>query len=235
LAMGAAAAGVMELIGLQRVRGRDLATGIVLAASLGLAALFLSLDASYHSSTGATQTILFGSIFAIARSAVPVVCVLGACALGIVCALYRPLMLSSASAELAAARGLPVRAIGAAYLFALAVAVALAAYTIGTILSTALLIGPAAAAVRLTARPLRALALAVAFGVASIWLGVALAWDSYYWPPKGQGWSVSFFVVTFIFVLYLLAGAPGAWRRRRRAGGRRRTATVSGAAAARPR
>ena len=38
-----AAAGVMELIGIQRARGRDLATGIVLGAGFGLAALFLYL------------------------------------------------------------------------------------------------------------------------------------------------------------------------------------------------
>jgi len=41
-----------------------------------------------------------------------------------------------------------------------------------------------------------------------------MAYDSYDWPPAGHGWPVSFFVVTLIFVGYLLAGLP---RRRRRA------------------
>ena len=60
-----AAAGSMELIGVQRPRGRDLATGIVLGAALGLAALLLYLDTTNHGTTGATVTILFGSIFTI--------------------------------------------------------------------------------------------------------------------------------------------------------------------------
>ena len=37
-------AGAMEMIGVRRARGRDLATGIVLGASIGLAALFLYLS-----------------------------------------------------------------------------------------------------------------------------------------------------------------------------------------------
>src|SRR5206468_1992966 len=83
LAIGIAAAGTMELIGIQRPRGRDLATGIVLGAGLGLAALFLYLDATYHSTSGATVTILFGSVFAISPSTIPIVIVLGLLAVGL--------------------------------------------------------------------------------------------------------------------------------------------------------
>ena len=65
VAISVAAAGIMELIGIQRARGRDLATGIVLGAGFGLAALFLYLGTTSQSTTGATVTILFGSIFAL--------------------------------------------------------------------------------------------------------------------------------------------------------------------------
>ena len=41
---GVLGAGAMEVVGVQRVRSRDLATGIVLGAATGLAALFLYLD-----------------------------------------------------------------------------------------------------------------------------------------------------------------------------------------------
>lgn len=214
LAIGVAAAGMMELIGIQRPRGRDLATGIVLGGGLGLAALFLYLDATYHSTSGATVTILFGSVFAISPSTIPIVVVLGLLAIGIVGVGYRPLLLSSISPELAGARGLRVRAIGLSFLLALAIAVSLAAVTIGAILSTALLIGPAAAGLRLTKRPGAAILAASAIGLAATWLGIVLAYDSYEWPPVGHGWPVSFFVVVAVFVSYLLAGLPG----RRRAG-----------------
>jgi zinc/manganese transport system permease protein len=207
------AAAAMELIGIQRPRGRDLATGIVLGAALGLAALFLYFDTT---TTGATITILFGSLLALASSTIPLVILLSAIVLGIAATLYRPLLLGSVSAELAAARGIPVRAVGALYLLALAIAVALAAQTIGTILSTALVVGPAAAALRLTRRPVTAILAAVLIGIGATWLGIVLAYDSYSWPPVGHGWSVSFFVVTIVFVAYLLSGVPRQWRTRTR-------------------
>ena len=214
VAIGVAAAGIMELIGIQRPRGRDLATGVVLGAGLGLAALLLHLQTLSHSVTGATVTILFGSIFTITSTTIPLVAAFGFVALGALVTLYRPLLLSSISPELAAARGIPVRLVGGLYLLALALAVALAAMTIGTILSTALLVGPAATALRLTSSPGRAIVASALIGIAATWVGILLAYDSYYWPPAGHGWPVSFFVVTLIFAFYLLAGLPG---RRRRA------------------
>ena len=198
-----AAAGIMEAIGIQRARGRDLATGIVLGSGFGLAALFLYLGTTYDNTTGATVTILFGSIFALDTSSLPLVAGFGALALATVMVLYRPLLLVSVSPELASARRLPVRLIGTLYLLAMALAVALSAVTIGAILSTALLVGPAATALQFTRRPGRALAAAALIGVGAVWLGILLAYDSYYWPPIHHGWPVSFFVVTIVLLAYL--------------------------------
>jgi zinc/manganese transport system permease protein len=206
VAIDVLAAAAMELVGVQRVRGRDLATGIVLGAAIGLAALFLYLDSTQGSGNGSTVTILFGSIFAISSSTIPAVVALSALALAMIVVLYRPLLLATVSPEMAAARGIPVRLVGALYLLALALATALAAITIGTILSTALLIGPAAAALRLTCRPLRAMLTATAIGVGAVWVGIVLAYDSYHWPPHEHGWPVSFFVVALVFLGYLASG-----------------------------
>ncbi len=205
LAFGAGAAAFMEMIGIQRRRGRDVATGVVLGAALGLAALFLYLGTQYSATTGASFTILFGSIFVITPSTVPALIVSALLALATVIALARVLLLSSLSPDLAAARGVPVRAVGAAFLMALAVSVALSAVIIGAVLSTALLIGPAATALRVTKGPVRAAAVAAGIGVAATWLGILLAYDSYYWPPAGRGWPVSFFVVTLIVGGYLVS------------------------------
>lgn len=222
------AAAAMELVGVQRVRGRDLATGIVLGAAIGLAALFLYLDTTQGGS-GSAVTILFGSIFAISSSTIPAVVGLAALSVILIAVLYRPLLLSTVSPEIAAARGIPVRLVGALYLFTLALATALAAITIGTILSTALLIGPAAAALRLTSRPLRAMLVAVALGVGAVWLGILLAYDSYHWPPQEHGWPVSFFVVALVFACYLLSGLPGIVGRRRRRADDDRAGRTAGA------
>jgi zinc/manganese transport system permease protein len=203
------AAGVMDMIGVRRPRGRDLATGIVRGAGLGLAALFLYWDTTRTSTTGAPVTILFGSVFTIGSSMIPVIAVFSLVAVGIVAVLYRPLLLSSVSTDLAVVRGVPVRIAGALCLAAIALAVSLSAITIGAILSTALLVGPAATALRLTSRPGLMLTWSAVIGVAATWLGVLLAYDSYYWPPTGRGWPVSFFVVVLILIFYLLAQFAG--------------------------
>jgi len=207
IGLGIIGAGVMDLIGVRRVRGRDLATGIVLGAAIGLSALFLYLDTSRSTTTGATQQILFGSIFTVSSS-LPVIVTFSVLAVGAIAVIWRPLLLTTISPDIAAARGVPVRLVGLAYMLALAVAVALSSLTIGAILSTALLIGPAAAALRLTRRMGRALILACLIGVAATWAGILLAYDSYYWGSSHQGLPVSFFIVAVIFAAYLLTGLP---------------------------
>jgi zinc/manganese transport system permease protein len=207
--LGAVGAVVMDLIGVQRLRGRDLATGIVLGAAIGLSALFLYLTATTGATTGATQQVLFGSIFTTSSGTVPVVSILGALSLAAIALIYRPLLLSTVSPDIAAARGVPVRLVGVAYMLALAVSVGLSSLAIGAILSTALLIGPAAAALRLTRRMAAALGIACLIGVLATWLGVLLSYDSYYWGSSHLGLPVSFFIVALIFATYLGSGAAG--------------------------
>src|SRR6516164_4351718 len=214
---GIAGAGVMDMIGVQRLRGRDLATGIVLGAAIGCSALFLYLGTTSGSATGATQQILFGSIFTTAPGTVIAVIILGAIALTGLTAIARPLLLATISPDIAAARGAPVRLAGLLFMLALAVSVALSSLAIGAILSTALLIGPPAAALRVTKTLPRALATACLTGVAATWLGILLAYDSFNWRPGHQSLPVSFFIVAIIFVTYLAAGLPAARAARRRA------------------
>jgi zinc/manganese transport system permease protein len=221
--LGIVGAGVMDMIGVRRVRGRDLATGIVLGAAIGLTALFLYLDTTSGATTGAAQQILFGSIFVVTSGTIPAVVILGVVSLAAIAVVCRPLLLSTVNTDIAAARGVPVRLVGLLYMLALAVSVGLSSLAVGAVLSTALLIGPAAAALRLTRRVSRALVTAGLIGVGSTWLGVLLAYDSYYWGSSHQDLPVSFFIVAMIFVVYLLSGLPAA----RTATGRRREAAVA--------
>ncbi len=208
IAGGIAGGGAMEFVGVERARSRDVATGIVLGAATGLSALFLYLDATRSTTTGATQQILFGSIFTIDPSTVPTIIVLSAVTLLVVGVIYRPLFLSSVSAELASARGISLRVVGLLFMLALAVSVGLSSIAIGSILSTALLIGPAATALRVT-RSLRwAMVTACLLGILTTWLGILFAYDSAYWDPSSQGLPVSFFIVAIVFILYLASGLP---------------------------
>ena len=213
LGMAVLAAGGLELLEVRRPHERDLATGVVLGAGLGLTALFLYLDVTSMSTTGAADTVMFGSMFSIPAAMIPLALIVGAGALLAVGVLYRPLLLASLDPDLAEVEGVPVRLTGFLHLAVLALAVSLSAMTIGAILSTALLIGPAATALRLAKRPATAIALAALIGLAATWVGILLAYDSFYWAP-GHGWPVSFFIVTLVFLLYVVTG----WRRRDRSG-----------------
>jgi zinc/manganese transport system permease protein len=147
---GIIAAGLMELVGVKRAQGRDVATGIVFGFGLGLTALFLYWDTTIANSSNAAISVLFGSLFVIDPSLVPLIVLLTAIAFAIVVVIYRWLLIDSLSQDMAAVRRVPVRLTGVLFLVALALAVELSALSIGAILSTALLIGPAATALRLT-------------------------------------------------------------------------------------
>lgn len=203
--VGVIAAGSMEVVRIDRVRERDLVTGIVLGAGLGMTALLLYLCLTSSSTTGAAVTVMFGSMFAIPGSVVPLALAVGTGALLTVALLYRPLLLCSLDPDLAAVRGVPVRLVGFLHLAVLAMAVALSALTVGAILSTALLIGPAAIALRIARRLGHAILLAVLVGVAATLGGIVIAYDSYHWTP-GHSWPVSFCIVTLIFIAYVASG-----------------------------
>jgi len=204
LGMALIASFSMELVDIRRARERDLMTGIVLGAGLGLAALLLYFDVTSHSTTGAAITVMFGSMFAIPSSMIPLALWLGGGALVVIGIIYRPLLLSSLDKELAEVLGINTRLVSLIYLSLLSLAVTLSAMTVGAVLSTALLIGPAAIALRLTHRPYTAVLLAVIIGLAATWGGIALAYDSFYRTP-GHGWPVSFFIVALSLITYVAA------------------------------
>jgi zinc/manganese transport system permease protein len=202
----------MELVRVDQASERDLVTGVVTGAGLGLAALLLYWDMTTGSTTGAAVTVMFGSMFAVPASIIPLALIVGVGALVAVGLLYRPLLLCSLAPDLAAVSGVPVRLIGLVHLIVLALAVALSGITVGAILSTALLVGPAAIALHLARRPWLAILLAAAIGVAATWGGILLAYDSYEWTG-GRGWPVSFCIVAVIFVAYIIVSWTGRDRR----------------------
>jgi zinc/manganese transport system permease protein len=203
---GIVAAGLMEVVGIKRAQGRDVATGIVFGFGLGLTALFLFLDTQRAGTSNAAISVLFGSLFVIDSSVIPLVLLLSVIACAIIVVIYRWLLVDSISQDLAAVRHIPVRLTGILFLVALALAVELSALTIGAVLSTALLIGPAAAALRLTKRVGFAALIAIAIGVGSTWLGILISYESYNWFDGHQSWPVSFCIVVVIFASYLLTG-----------------------------
>lgn len=193
-----AGGGAMEAIGVERVRQRDVATGVVLGAATGLSALFLYLIALNSSSTGSTQLILFGSLFSVSNSTFLVVVGLSALVSVSLASLGRPLIFASLSPDAAKVRGVAVRRVTLFFTLLVAVTVGLSSIVIGSVLSTALLIGPPAAALRLGRRMSTTLLVASALGVAAVLLGVVMSYDSYFWWPSHRALPVSFCVVLLV-------------------------------------
>src|SRR2546421_3793650 len=181
-----------------RLRGRDVTIGIVLAWTLGLGVLFISLYRGYATEAYA---LLFGQILGISAGDVALTLGMGALTLVLLALVYRPLLFSSVDEELAAARGVPVTALSMAFMAILAVAVTEAVQVVGVLLIFALIVTPAAIAVRLASRPRTAILISAGLALLFTWAGLAI---SYYSPHP-----VRFFITTLAFATYLLVRLGG--------------------------
>jgi len=184
------------VLGLLSLRGRerDSAIGAVLAFGLGVGVLFLSLYQGY--ATEATN-LLFGSIVGVSDHQLGVLAAVGAVVLVGIGALYRPLLFSSVDPEVAAARGVPLRALSVAMFLLLALTTAEAIQVVGVLLVLTLVITPAAAAQRLTVRPGLAVVLSIAIALVATEGGILLSLE--------KSWPTSFFISAISFAVYLFA------------------------------
>src|SRR5216683_2016223 len=187
------AGAVMGALG-QRLRGRDVTIGLVMAWSLGLGLLFTYL---YHGSAQRAIGILFGQIFGITSQDVVVTFVAGFVTVLLVVGVYRPLLFATLDEEVAEAKGVPVRGLSIAFMVILAVAVSEAVQVVGVLLIFALIVAPAAVAERFTTRPSRGVLLSALLAVLFTWAGLTVA---YYFP-----YPVGFFITTIAFWSYILA------------------------------
>ncbi len=195
---GAGAAAIARISGSRRFSWSEQSAGIgaVQALALALGFLFLSL---YGGVLGDLESLLFGDLLGVSDGEVLLLAVVAAVALVSLAALGRPLLFASVDADVAAARGVPVRRLSLAFLLLLALAVGATSQVTGVLLVFALLVAPAASAQALTARPAASLVLTVALGLLIVWLGLGLAYFSIY--PAG------FFITTVAFAVYVLARA----------------------------
>ncbi|HYB11287.1 MAG TPA: metal ABC transporter permease [Alphaproteobacteria bacterium] len=172
LAFTLAAGIAMGFLG-ERIRGRDVAVGVILSLALGLGILFL-----YLYTTHATQAtaLLFGNVLGVSIDTVWDLLALGGVCLLALGAISRPLLFATLEPELAAAKGVPLRLVSVLFLAIVAVAVAEAAQVVGVLLVFALMVGPAAASLQLTTRVHRGVGLAMILALLETWFGIALAY-----------------------------------------------------------
>jgi zinc/manganese transport system permease protein len=188
--------------------------GTVQAFGLATGFLFVSL---YRGNLNGISALLFGSFLGITDTQVLTLAVSAAVVAAVLAVLGRPLLFASIDPDVAAARGVPVRAVATGFLVLLGLAAAATSQITGSLLVFALLVLPAATAQALTTRPALSLVLAVAVGLAVTWVGLAAAYYTSY--------PIGFWVTTVAFAGYVVA-------RTSRTGVRRRPRVPAGASRA---
>jgi zinc/manganese transport system permease protein len=182
----------------QRARERDSAIGVVLAFGLGLAVLFIHL---YPGRTGTSFALLTGQIVGVGYSGLALLAVVVVLVVAVLAVCYRPLLFATVDPEVAAGRGVPVRALGIVFAALVGVTAAQGVQIVGALLVMSLLITPAAAAVRVFVSPAATIAASVVFAEISAVGGILLS--------LAPGVPVSVFVTTISFAIFLVCWLIG--------------------------
>lgn len=197
LAGSALAAILFGILG-QRARERDSAIGVVMAFGLGLAVLFIHL---YPGRSGTSFALLTGQIVGVGYSGLALLIVVAVLVVAVLMISYRPLLFATADPEVAAARGVPVRALGIVFAALVGVTAAQGVQIVGALLVMSLLITPAAAAARVFTTPVATIAASVVFAELAAVGGLLLS--------LAPGVPVSVFVTVISFMIYLICWAIG--------------------------
>jgi len=199
IGMFAATVGAGLVLGLLGGRSiaDDVTIGTVFSWVLGLGVFFLAYYTTHDSTSNgaANVNVLFGSIFGISTSAMWTAVAVAVVLVVAMLTIARPLLFASIDSAVAAAAGVPVRALGALFLALVGATAAEASQIVGALLLFGLLAAPAAAARRLTPDPWRALWLAALLATASVWTGVVISYAAPTLP-------VSFAIMTVAAALY---------------------------------
>ena len=193
------------LIGLlgSRARHRNSITAVIMPFGLGLGILCLSL---YSGRSANKFGLLTGQIVAIDDPQIGALAIISAIVIIALLLIWRPLMFASVDPDVAAARGVPTRALSLVFMLLLGLAAAVSVQIVGALLVLSLLVTPAAAALRVSSSPLLVPILSVCFAVVSTVGGILLA--------LGGSIPISPYVTTISFAIWVVCTLIARVRRR---------------------
>lgn len=196
------AAVVLGFVGV-RAKDRNSVVGVLMPTGLGIGILLLTFlpEGDAHG-----LELLAGELAGIGDPGIGVLAVVAVVVLAALALLWRPLTFASLDPEVARARGVPERALSVAFLLLLGLVTAVAVQLVGALLVLALLVTPAAAALRVASSTAVVIVLAAVFGVVSAVGGVLVA--------VAGTLPVSPFVTMISFLIYVGCRAVEATRRR---------------------
>jgi len=193
-----------------KARDRNSIIGVLMPFGLGLGILFLAL---YPGRSGNKFGLLTGQIISVDFPQLGLLVGISVAVLAVLVAIWRPLTFDSLDGEVAMARGVPSRALAIVFMVLLGLIVAVSVQVIGALLVLALLVTPAASALRVSASPVMVPVLAMLFGLVSAVGGILLA--------LGGSLPISPFITSISFAIYLVCRVVG-WRQGARVGARNR-------------
>ena len=185
------AATIIGVLG-ARARDRNSIIGVLMPFGLGLGILFLAL---YPGRSGNRFGLLTGQILSVDIPQLGVLIAISIVVLITLLVIWRPLVFDSVDPDVAMARGVPARTLSIVFMILLGLMVAVSVQIIGALLVLALLVTPAAAALRVSSSPIVVPLLAMLFGFVSAVGGVLLA--------IGGSLPISPYVTTISFLIYL--------------------------------
>ena len=194
------AAAIIAFLG-DRARDRNSIVAVLMPFGLGIGILALAL---YPGRAANKFGLLTGQIVAVDDPKLGAMVVISAIVLVSLAVMWRPLTFASLDGEVAAARGVKTSLLGIVFVMLLGLAVAAAVQIVGALLVLALLVTPAAAALRLSASQFWVPVLSVGFALVAMVGGTLLA--------LGGTLPISPYVTTISFTIYLLARLV-AWAR----------------------
>jgi zinc/manganese transport system permease protein len=195
------------LIGLlgSKARDRNSIIGVLMPFGLGLGILFLAL---YPGRSGNKFGLLTGQIISVDIPQLGLLIGISVVVLAALLVMWRPLTFDSLDADVAAARGVPSRFIALSFMVLLGLTVAVSVQIIGSLLVLALLVTPAAAALRVSSSPVLVPVLSMLFGFVSAVGGILLA--------IGGSLPISPYITTISFLIYLACRIIGHSKKRSR-------------------
>jgi zinc/manganese transport system permease protein len=198
-----------------RARADDVVIGSLFAWTLGLGVLFLSIFTTKSSAGNGTAgvRVLFGSIFGLSSTDVRVSVALATLASLTLLAIARPLLFASLDTAVAAAQGVPVRALGLGFLAVVGIVAAQASQAVGALLLLGLLAAPAGAAHRITTNPFRGLLLSALLALASVWIGLTLSYVFPTLPPSTMIIAAAVGIYAFAVAAPAARDPRATWRR----------------------
>ncbi|MFF7754155.1 metal ABC transporter permease [Streptomyces sp. NPDC007971] len=196
----------------RKARPDDVVIGSVFSWILGLGAFFITLYTTSRSTANGTAgiSVLFGSVFGISAGSAVVAGLVAAGVALLVILMARPLLFATLDEAVAAARGVPVRLLGYGFLALAGISAAEATQAVGSLLLLGLLAAPAGAAIRLTDRPYRALALSAGLAVLEMWAGLFASYTVPKMPPSFAIMAAATAVYAATFLIRRPAHVPRA-------------------------